>query len=203
LRQSYWEFRGLGVEFVAAANDTPETNRELRQKLDLPFMLLSDVDGEVARAYRAFHENEPRDRKIALTSMFLIDSDANDRNIRFENVGPTARHRVSGPRLVEEILNLRGQTDQMVSVLVNTEAELERRIAERNDPPIGFYGQPPPDQLQRNVLTEREVLGQMVMSQYEEIHRLTNNGWRLVSVTPEVARGETIGQRYVFTRGRS
>lgn len=203
MRQSYWEFRGLGVEFVAAANDTPETNRELRQKLDLPFMLLSDVDGEVARAYRAFHENEPRDRKIALTSMFLIDSDANGRIIRFENVGPTARHRVSGPRLVEEILNMRGQTDQLVSVLVNTESELERRIAERNNPPIGFYGQPPPDQLQSGVLTEREVLGQMVMSQYEEIHRLTNNGWRLVSVTPEAVRGETIGQRYVFTRGRS
>ena len=42
LRQSYWELRGLGVELVAAANDTPETNRELRERLDLPFTLLSD-----------------------------------------------------------------------------------------------------------------------------------------------------------------
>lgn len=203
MRQSYWEIRGLGVEFVAAANDTPEVNKTLREKLDLPFMLLSDVDGEVAKAYHAFHENEPRDRKIALTSMFLIDSSENDSIIRFENVGPTARHRVSGSRLVEEVLNMRGQEDQIVNVLVWTEAELERQIAARNDPPLGFYTKPPADQIQSGVMVEHEVLGQMVMSQYEEIHRLTREGWQVVSVAPEVQRGETIGQRYVFKRGRA
>lgn len=203
MRQSYWEFRGLGVEFVAAANNTVEENKALREKLDLPFMLLSDVDAEVARAYNAFHENEPRDRKIALGSMFLIDSDDNDRIIRFENVGPTARHRVPGSRLVEEILTMKGQTRQMVTVLVQTEAELERQIASRNDPPLGFYRKPEPDQIGPGVLTEHEVLGQMVMGQYEEVHRLTREGWRLVTVTPETAQGETIGQRYVFERGNS
>ena len=203
MRQSYWEIRGLGVEFVAAANNTPEENKALREKLDLPFMILSDVDGEVARAYNAFHENEPRGRKIALGSMFLIDSDENDRIIRFENVGPTARHRVPGSRLVEAILTARGQTHQVISVLVQTEAELERQIAFRNDPPLGFYRKPPADQIQGGVLVEHEVLGQMVMGQYEEVHRLAREGWRLVTVTPEIADGATIGQRYVFERGIS
>lgn len=200
MRQSYFEFKSLGVEFVAAANDTPETNRELRERLDLPFMLLSDVDGEVAKAYRAFHENEPRERKIALTSMFLIDSAENDRTIRFDYVGPTARHRVPNSRLVEEILNLRGQHEQLVSVLVPTEADLLRQIQERNEPPLGFFRQPPKDEIEGPAVLEREVLGQMVMSQYEEIHRFMREGWRLVTVAPEVSAGDTIGQRYVFER---
>lgn len=200
LRQSYFEFKGLGVEFVAAANDTPETNRELRERLDLPFMLLSDTDGEVAKAYHAFHENEPRERKIALTSMILIDSAANDRLIRFEYVGPTARHRVPHSRLVEEILNLKGQRQQVISVLVPTETELLRQIKERNDPPLGLFRQPAKEDIEGSAVLEREVLGQMVMGQYEEIHRYMREGWRLATVTPENRDGDTIGQRYVFER---
>lgn len=200
LRQFYFEFRGLGVEFVAAANDTPETNHELRERLDLPFTLLSDVDGEVASMYHAFHENEPRGRKIARTSMFLIDSAENDRIIRWEYVGPTARHRVPGSRLVEEILNLRGQRQQVLSVLVPTQAYLLQQIAERNDPPLGLYRQPPAEEIEGSAVLEREVLGQMVMGQYEEVHRLMRDGWRLVTVAPEASNGETTGQRYVFER---
>ena len=200
MRQSYFEFKGLGVEFVAAANDTPETNRMLREWLDLPFTVLSDVEGEVARKYLALNENDPKGRKIALTSMFLIDSAENDRLIRFEYVGPTARHRVSNSRLVEEILNLRGQREQLVSVLVPTETHLKRLIAERNDPPLGFYRQPPKELIKGSAVLEREVIGQMAMGQYEEIHRYMREGWRLATVTPEVLDGDTIGQRYVFER---
>lgn len=200
MRQSYWEIRGLGVEFVAAANDTPEVNKELRERLDLPFMLLSDVDGNVAKAYRAFNDADPGGRAIALTSMFLIDSAENDRIIRFENVGPTARHRVSGPRLVEEIQKMRGEQNLLVSVLVQTEVELVRQITALNDPPVGLYREPPADQIQRGVMVEREVLGQMVMGQYEEIHRYMREGWTLVAVSPEVVNGTTIGQRYVFEK---
>jgi peroxiredoxin len=200
LRQSYFEFKALGVEFVTAANDTPEVNQELRERLDLPFTLLSDIDAEVARKYRAFHENEPRDRKIALTSMFLIDSAEHDRIVRFEYVGPTTRHRVPNSRLLEEILNLRGQREQLISVLVPGEEELLRQIGERNNPPLGFYRQPPKEEIEGSAVLEREVLGQMVMSQYEEIHRYMREGWRLVTVLPETHASETIGQRYVFER---
>jgi peroxiredoxin len=200
LRQSYFEFKALGVEFVTAANDTPEVNQELRERLDLPFTLLSDIDAEVARKYGAFHENEPRDRKIALTSMFLIDSAEHDRIVRFEYVGPTTRHRVPNSRLLEEILNLRGQREQLISVLVPGEEELLRQIGERNNPPLGFYRQPPKEEIEGSAVLEREVLGQMVMSQYEEIHRYMREGWRLVTVLPETRASETIGQRYVFER---
>lgn len=203
MRQSYFEFRGLGVELVAAANDTPEVNRQLREQLDLPFTLLSDVDAEVARAYHAFHENERLGRKIARSSMFLIDSSENDKTIRFEYVGPTARHRVPNSRLVEEILTLRGQEQQLLTVFVPAQSSLERQIAERNVPPLGFYRQPPQDQIGPGVLLEREVLGQMVMGQYEEIHRLMREGWRLVTVLPEGTSDATSGYRYVFERGTS
>ena len=201
MRQSYFEFKGLGVELVAAANDTPEDNDKLRRKLDLPFTLLSDIDGEVAVKYRALNESDPQGRKIALSSMFLIDSAENDRIVRFDYVGPTARHRVPNSRIVEEILNLRGQKQQTVSVLVLSEATLRQQIADLNDPPLGHYRQPAADEIERAALVEREVLQQMVMSQYEEIHRFMREGWRMVAVTPELSNGDTIGQRYVFERG--
>jgi alkyl hydroperoxide reductase subunit AhpC len=120
LRQLYWDIRGLGVELVAAANDTPETNEDLRQTLDLPFTILADEGAEIARAYRAFHENEPRGRSIALISFFLIGQDG---TIGWEYVGPTSRHRVTPSRLLEEIQRFQGR-ERLV-----TPAEITERMA--------------------------------------------------------------------------
>jgi hypothetical protein len=198
LRQFYWEARGLGVEIVAAANATPEEHLALRNALDLPFLLLADADGQVAAAYDAFHENEPRGRAIARPGFFLIDSADNGGIVRWEYVGPTSRHRVPPSRLLQEILTMRGQRHQIVSVVVPSEAEIERVIAERQHPPLGFFSTP--DITHRPAPTEREFLRELAMYAYSELHRLAAEGWSLVAVLPEINGSLSIGQRYVFER---
>lgn len=198
MRQCYWEIRGLGVELVAASNETPESNAELRDRLDLPFTLLSDPDARIADAYHAFHHNEPRERLIARPGMFLIDSADNGATIRWEYVGPSSRHRVMPSKLVEEILNLRGQQHQTVSVVVPSQTYLEQWIASLQDPPLGIYRTP--EERHGSSHTERDYIRETAMACYSEVHRLSNQGWRLVTVAPEFSGSESVGQRYVFER---
>lgn len=198
MRQSYWEIRGLGIEVVAAANSTPEEHLALRNKLDLPFPLLYDEDGRLASAYHAFHENEPRGRTIARPGFFLIDSAENGSTVRWEYVGPTSRHRVAPSRLMQEMLTLRGRRHQIVSVIVPSEAELARAIAARQHPPLGLFTTPAVTH--SPAPTEREFLRELAMYAYSELHRLAEEGWRLVTVLPETNGARQVGQRYVFER---
>ena len=199
LRQHYWEIRGLGVELAAAANDTPETNARLRDELDLPFTLLSDPEAEVATVYSAFHEREPRGRRIARVSMFLIGSAEQENRILWEYDGPTSRHRVAPSRLSEEIQRALGRRELLVSVVVPSNWQVERRIAALQSPPLGLYRTP--DELaRRNVPTQRDYIRELAMQSNAEIQRLTEAGWMLVSVSPEYEGSLAIGQRYVFHR---
>jgi hypothetical protein len=198
LRHTYFEIRGLGIEFIAVANEEPENHREIRERLDLPFMLLSDPDAEVARAYGAFHENEPRGRSIARPGLFLIDSAANGAIVRWEHVGPTTRHRVPPSRIVEELLKFLGRKQQIVSVHVPSETELLRVIGAYQEPALGHFRTP--DELQSGVLVEREFTQQNAMASYSEVHRLADEGWSLVTVVPEFEGERSTGQRYVFER---
>jgi alkyl hydroperoxide reductase subunit AhpC len=203
LRQFYWELRGLGVDLVAAANDTPETNKELRARLDLPFMLLSDEDAQVARAYGAFHEDEPRGRSIARYAVFLIADVAGGGRVLWEYVGPTNRHRVAFSRLSEEVQAAQGRARHVVSVVVPSAWQVERGIAELQEPPLGLSRTPPQDALHRpGVLTERDYLRELAMQSHAEVLRLTAQGWTLVAVVPEVEGTVAVGQRYVFQRDR-
>lgn len=199
LRQLYWELRGLGVDIVGAANDTPETNREYRSTLDLPFPLLSDVDAEVAAAYGAFHENEPRDRKIALVSMVLVDMIDRGGTILWEYIAPTSRHRLAPSRLSEEVQTALGRRQQMVHVTVPSTHHVEAQIAVLHDPPMGFYTTPDPlDPPVAN--TQRDYVRELAMQASSEVHRLLEEGWTLTAVTPEVEGSETVGLRHVFVR---
>lgn len=198
MRHTYWEIRGLGVEFIAVANEEPENHREIRERLDLPFMLLSDPEAEVARAYGAFHENEPRGRSIARPGMFLIDSAENGAVVRWEHVAPTTRHRVPPSRIIETLLDYLGRKRQVVSVHVPSETELERVIASYQDPPLGHFRTP--EEIKSGVLVEREFTQQNEMASFSEVHRLASEGWSLVAVTPEFEGDRSTGQRYVFER---
>jgi hypothetical protein len=201
LRQLYWEIRGLGVDLVGAANDTPETNEAIRQRLDLPFTLLSDENADVARAYGAYHEDEPRGRDIARVSVFLIQSADAGGTIAWEYVGPTARHRVALSRLSEEIQNMMGLERQSVSVMVPSPWQVESTIAAFQDPPLGLY-RTPDDLNEPGVLVYRDYARELAMLSHAEVHRLSNEGWSLVSVSPEMEGDIAIGQRYVFQRVR-
>ncbi|HEU5423252.1 MAG TPA: redoxin domain-containing protein [Nitrolancea sp.] len=199
LRQHYWELRGLGVELVTAANDTPETNAALREQLDLPFTLLSDPEAEVARAYGAFHENEHRGRKIARVAMFLIGSAAQEQRILWEYVGPTSRHRPAPSRLSEEVQRALGRRELLVSVVVPSTWQLEQSIAALHQPPLGYARTPAPPPA-HVVLLQRDYLRELAMQSEAEVQRLTEEGWTLAAVSPEYAGAQATGQRYVFRR---
>ncbi|HUG17197.1 MAG TPA: redoxin domain-containing protein [Thermomicrobiales bacterium] len=201
MRQLYWEIRGLGADLVGAANDTPETNEELRQRLDLPFTLLSDENADVARTYGAFHEDEPRGRSIARVSVFLIRAADDGGTIAWEYVGPTERHRVALSRLSEEIQTMMGVSRQTVSVVVPSPWQVERTIAGFQDPPLGLY-RTPEDLNEPGVLVYRDYQRELAMLSHAEMHRLAKEGWTLAAVSPEGEGELAIGQRYVFQRVR-
>ena len=198
MRQFYWEARGLGVELVGAANDTPETNRELRERLDLPFTLLSDEGAEVAKSYGTYHVDEPRGRDISYVSVFLVETADDGGRVLWEHVASTARHRVAMSRLSEEIQRGTGRREMVVSVVVPSPWDIERRIAAFQDPPVGLYRTP--ETLESGVAVYREYSQQLAMQNHAEVARLAEEGWRLVAVTPEHEGEIVVGQRYVFVR---
>lgn len=177
MRQPYWEFRGLGVQFVALVNDTPETNKNLRERLDLPYTLLSDPEAEIARKYDVFHENEPKGRNIARVSVFYVDSAENGTIVRWEHVSPSHHHRVPPSRLSEVIQEMQGRKRRIVSVLVPSE---EATFFEDK--------------------TRQLYASEITMGAYTEIHRLSEAGYELTAVTPEYNEGCFVGQRHFFVR---
>lgn len=189
----------MGVEVIGAANDTPETNKATRERYDLPFMLLSDENARVAEAYGALHHNEPRDRRISLVSVFLIESAEHGGRVAWQYIGPTARNRVAFSRLSEEIQNMLGRKHQIVSVVVPSQWEMDRMIADFQDPPLGVYNTPE-DLNEPGVLVYRDYTKELVMQSHAEVQRLTEEGWRLAAVSPEYEGSIATGQRYVFER---
>jgi alkyl hydroperoxide reductase subunit AhpC len=202
LRQFYWEARGLGFDLVGAANDTPETLKELRERQDLPFMLLADEGAEVAKRYNTYHLNEPRGRDISYVSVFLIDSADNGGTILWEHVATTARHRVAMSRLSEEMQRASGRAQMVVNVVVPSPWEVERSIAVIQDPPLGLYTTPE-DLHAPGAGVSREYTQQLAMLSHGEVVRLAEEGWRLAAVTPEYEGGIATGHRYVFEKANT
>jgi len=50
-RDSYEAFKGLGAEVIGISSDSQDSHRDFAQQHRLPFILLSDADGAVRRAY--------------------------------------------------------------------------------------------------------------------------------------------------------
>jgi hypothetical protein len=173
----YWELRGLGVELVALVNDTPDVNYELRERLDLPFSLLSDPDAEIARRYDTFHDNEPKGRDIARVAMFYISPASQGGEVMWEHVSPTHHHRVPPSMLVERVQEQLGRERKTVSVLVP-------------DEPSSF------DPASNEQILKSEI----TMGANTEIHRLVAAGWRLVATAPAFGLHGMNGNRWVFVK---
>lgn len=199
MRQSYWEIRALGVDVVVAANDTPETNRSLRERYDLPFSVLSDDGAKVAKLYGTYHEQEPRERDISLVSFFLIDRAENGGKILWEYIAPSSRYRMAPSRVLEELQQSLGRERKIVSVVVPSQWQVERLIAAFQEPPLGVYTTPE-EVPERIVLTYRDYTRELAMQAHAEVHRFAEAGWTLTAVTPEHQGNVVIGQRYVFMR---
>ena len=60
----------MGAEVIAISVDNTEKNRELVDKLKLPFPVLSDADHKVIDAYDLYNQ----EAKIAKPAVFVIDT---------------------------------------------------------------------------------------------------------------------------------
>ncbi|MBA3564409.1 MAG: peroxiredoxin [Gammaproteobacteria bacterium] len=70
-RDNIFAFREIGAEIVGVSLDDVESHREFAEKYHLPFTLLSDPDGEIARTYGVLKNIGPV--KFARRESFLID----------------------------------------------------------------------------------------------------------------------------------
>ena len=68
------EFKQRGVRIVALSVDSPQQNRELREKQKYTYTFLSDEKREVIRRYDLLHAGGGPTGDIARPAEFLIDS---------------------------------------------------------------------------------------------------------------------------------
>ena len=69
LRDSWNELEELGIAVLGVSFDSPEKNRAFAEKNNLPFLLLSDKDHEVAEAVGASRALLPFAKRIS----YLVD----------------------------------------------------------------------------------------------------------------------------------
>lgn len=76
-RDNWDAFEEAGVQVLGVSTDPPEANRQFKEDNDLPFPLLSDVDGEVASAYESYGTTEVDGEtfEIAFRNTYVIDED--------------------------------------------------------------------------------------------------------------------------------
>jgi len=76
-RDSYDELLEVGYQVVGVSPDTPERNKQFREKEGLPFPLLSDPGHKVAEAFEAWgtKKNYGREYEGLIRSTFIIDTD--------------------------------------------------------------------------------------------------------------------------------
>lgn len=74
----YSRFEPLGAELIALSVDPPETSRDLRNKLKLPFTLLCDTDFEVAQSYGVYRSDDTEGpQPHGEPAVFILDADGN------------------------------------------------------------------------------------------------------------------------------
>ncbi len=85
-------FAGLGVEVIGISGDDAESHKRFRAKHDLPFVLLSDPGGKVARKYGAWGLMGMK------RAVFLLDAAG---VVRYEKVEAVALFRRSREELID------------------------------------------------------------------------------------------------------
>lgn len=76
-KEVHGELEGLGAVVVGISPDGVESHRKFKAKHGLPFVLLSDPDGAVARAFGAWGEKSMYGKKFegVIRSTFLLDEE--------------------------------------------------------------------------------------------------------------------------------
>ena len=94
------EFEKLGAVVLGISTDPPERNKRFAEKHGVRFLLLSDPEGEVARAYGVLRENGKSAERVT----FIIDKDGVIRAV-LRNIRPAEKH---ADLALEEVRKLAG-----------------------------------------------------------------------------------------------
>jgi peroxiredoxin Q/BCP len=89
IRDSFKDFEKLGMVVLGVSKDDQKKHKKFQEKYDLPFTLLSDIDGKVCEAYGTWQEKKFMGREymgIARVS-FLIDEKGIIKKV-YESVKP-------------------------------------------------------------------------------------------------------------------
>ncbi|AGY60667.1 thioredoxin-dependent thiol peroxidase [Gloeobacter kilaueensis] len=89
LRDSYADFAAAGVVILGVSTDSVRSHQKFTEKFALPFALLADTDGAIARAYGAWGEKKFMGRTTigVKRSTFVIDPEGKISHI-FAKVKP-------------------------------------------------------------------------------------------------------------------
>jgi len=86
LRDNYTEIKKLNANVIGISIDSSDSHKEFKEKYNLPFMLLSDPDGETAKEYGAL--NNFFIFRLAKRQSFIIDPKGVVRRV-YRNVSPS------------------------------------------------------------------------------------------------------------------
>lgn len=88
-RDNWTAFEEAGIQVLGISADPPEELEKFKQEEDLPFPLLSDVDGDVASAYESYGTREIRGQtyEIAFRNSYVVD-ESGDIAAVYEDVSP-------------------------------------------------------------------------------------------------------------------
>ena len=86
LRDNFTEIKKLNANVLGISIDSSESHKEFKEKYNLPFMLLSDPDGETAKKYGAL--NNFFIFKLAKRQSFIIDPKGVVRRV-YRDVSPS------------------------------------------------------------------------------------------------------------------
>lgn len=88
-RDDYSAYQEAGVMILGVSPDTPQKHTKFKEKYDLPFTLLSDVDHQVCELYGVWGRKKFRGREYdgVLRTTFLIDAQGQILKV-FEKVRP-------------------------------------------------------------------------------------------------------------------
>ncbi|MFQ5914846.1 MAG: peroxiredoxin [Nitrospinota bacterium] len=101
-RDHFAAYTEAGIEIIGVSVDPPESHERFAAEYNLPFLLLSDENGEVSEAYGVFEEKDRRGKKSrgVLRTTFVIGVDG-----RVEKVFRDARaetHAIDVLRALED-----------------------------------------------------------------------------------------------------
>lgn len=88
-RDGYADYTAAGITILGVSKDDPKSHTKFKQKFNLPYTLLADVDHKVAEAYQVWGRKKFMGREYdgIFRTTFLIGPDGTILKV-FENVKP-------------------------------------------------------------------------------------------------------------------